>query len=404
MTNRTENLNIPFFLSQVRWLLLANSGGLIGHPEENITGSRLPSKGQVLRKFYFHHGLEKKTKAEAAKETVEEVLGIWEKAGLPTSTLRYNKAKCSKMPLRRHTNEEDRAFLISQSESIDFLHDRTGHCVSEAPEKKWKREEAEVKRKQAAEMEKKIASSSVPSSQVASSSSSSHEKTDGSDVEFKCLSPPKRRAGKKSDMILSKEVTTKLDRFKVSDPAAMAVVVGAVAKATGQNIDNITLSTSFIAAAIGERTERKWPLQRRSNSQRDALCYFTVMPCSCLTSLGDVNAWVERLAIHVTGGDKEYLLEVAKIPQGTGHHMAEAVLKAVSDAGLEARIQGIVFDTTASNTGPNGGACIKIQEGLGRNLLWFACRHHILEVILGDVFKHCYGPSGGPNVPLFVRF
>ncbi|KAG0713946.1 hypothetical protein GWK47_015090 [Chionoecetes opilio] len=84
--------------------------------------------------------------------------------------------------------------------------------------------------------------------------------------------------------------------------------------------------------------------------------------------------------------------------------MAEAVLKAVSDAGLEACIQGIVFDTTASNTGPNGGACIKIQEGLGRNLLWFACRHHILEVILGDVFKHCYGPSGGPNVPLFVRF
>ncbi|KAG0711830.1 hypothetical protein GWK47_019770 [Chionoecetes opilio] len=70
---------------------------LIGHSEENMTGSRLLSQGQVLRKFYFHHDLEKKTKAKAAKETVEEVLGIWEKAGVPTSTLRYNKAKLLKL-------------------------------------------------------------------------------------------------------------------------------------------------------------------------------------------------------------------------------------------------------------------------------------------------------------------
>ncbi|KAG0718320.1 hypothetical protein GWK47_052613 [Chionoecetes opilio] len=169
-------------------------------------------------------------------------------------------------------------------------------------------------------------------------------------------------------MILSKEVTTKVDRFKVSDPAAMAVV-GAVAKATGQNIDNITLSTSFIRR------------HRRKNRKEVATAEKIELPERCLVllhcdamQLPDIagrRKRVEGLAIHVTGGDKEYLLEVAKIPQGTGHHMAEAVLKTVSDAGLEARIQGIVFDTTASNTGPNGGACIKIQEGLGRNLLGF---------------------------------
>ncbi|KAG0723660.1 hypothetical protein GWK47_042262 [Chionoecetes opilio] len=136
-------------------------------------------------------------------------------------------------------------------------------------------------------------------------------------------------------MILSKEVTTKLDRFKVSDPAAMAVV-GAVAKATGQNIDNITLSTSFIHR------------HRRKNRKEVATAEKIELPERCLVllhcdamQLPDIagrRKRVERLAIHVTGGDKEYLLEVAKIPQGTGHHMAEAVLKAVSDAGLEARI------------------------------------------------------------------
>ncbi|KAG0715495.1 hypothetical protein GWK47_011807 [Chionoecetes opilio] len=69
MTNRTENLNIPIFPFTGAMASTRKQWWLIGHPKENITGSRLPSKGQVLRKFYFHHGLEKKTKAEAAKET-----------------------------------------------------------------------------------------------------------------------------------------------------------------------------------------------------------------------------------------------------------------------------------------------------------------------------------------------
>ncbi|KAG0719031.1 hypothetical protein GWK47_051321 [Chionoecetes opilio] len=63
---------------------------LIGHPECQITRARLPSKGQVLRKFYFHHGIEK-TKPVAAKVVIEAVLLIWGRAGIPTSTLRTAK-------------------------------------------------------------------------------------------------------------------------------------------------------------------------------------------------------------------------------------------------------------------------------------------------------------------------
>ncbi|KAG0726610.1 hypothetical protein GWK47_036181 [Chionoecetes opilio] len=180
-------------------------------PEENITGSRLPSKGQVLRKFYFHHGLEKKNKGGGCEGDRGGSPRDLEEAGLPTSTLRYNKAKLLKLveayeglqkhkkrasetarmkedifqgdrddlfdvahrdALEKTTNEEDRAFLISQSEDRSTS-SMTGLDTVSArlQEKKRKREEAEVKRKQAAEMEKKIASSSVPSSQVASSSS-----------------------------------------------------------------------------------------------------------------------------------------------------------------------------------------------------------------------------------------
>ncbi|MPC56157.1 hypothetical protein E2C01_050110 [Portunus trituberculatus] len=42
--------------------------------------------------------------------------------------------------------------------------------------------------------------------------------------------------------------------------------------------------------------------------------------------------------------DKEYFLKVTKIPKSIGHHMAEAVFKVVSDAGLEACIQGIMLE------------------------------------------------------------
>ncbi|KAG0721537.1 hypothetical protein GWK47_046268 [Chionoecetes opilio] len=66
---------------------------LIGPPECEITRARLLSKGQVLPKFYFHHGIEKETKPVAAKEVIEAVLLIWGRARIPTSALRTAKEK-----------------------------------------------------------------------------------------------------------------------------------------------------------------------------------------------------------------------------------------------------------------------------------------------------------------------
>ena len=71
---------------------------------------------------------------------------------------------------------------------------------------------------------------------------------------------------------------------------------------------------------------------------------------------------------------------------------------------LEGDIIGMCFDTTASNTGGDKGTCKLLQDHLGRNLLYFACRHHVHEVIIGAVFKALFGPSTGPNILLFERF
>lgn len=68
------------------------------------------------------------------------------------------------------------------------------------------------------------------------------------------------------------------------------------------------------------------------------------------------------------------------------------------------QVVGISFDTTSANTGRLNGACVLIEQKLGKDLLWLACRHHVLEVVCGDVFKKLFGPTSGPNVSLFRRF
>ncbi|KAG0712096.1 hypothetical protein GWK47_019195 [Chionoecetes opilio] len=40
---------------------------------------------------------------------------------------------------------------------------------------------------------------------------------------------------------------------------------------------------------------------------------------------------------------------------------------------------------------------------MGRPMLWLACRHHILKVVLKDVFVRCLGPSSS-DILLFKRF
>ena len=62
------------------------------------------------------------------------------------------------------------------------------------------------------------------------------------------------------------------------------------------------------------------------------------------------------------------------------------------------------FDTTASNMGKFTGACKLLEESLGQNLLWLACRYHMLEVLLSYVFIVCFGSSSGPEILIFKRF
>ena len=63
-----------------------------------------------------------------------------------------------------------------------------------------------------------------------------------------------------------------------------------------------------------------------------------------------------------------------------------------------------VFDTTSSNIGLDLGTCTLIEIALKRELIWIACRHHVFEVMLSDVFSATVEPTSGPDINIFKRF
>ena len=65
----------------------------------------------------------------------------------------------------------------------------------------------------------------------------------------------------------------------------------------------------------------------------------------------------------------------------------------------------MVFDTTISNTGAVYAGCISIQVAVERDLLWFACHHHVGEVFLTHMWKDLkVETSKSPDVKIFARF
>ncbi|KAG0728473.1 hypothetical protein GWK47_032385 [Chionoecetes opilio] len=57
---------------------------LLGHSVPTITGAKLPSRGDVLRQFFYAHKEEKKTVQQSAAEAAKDVLDFWTRARIPT--------------------------------------------------------------------------------------------------------------------------------------------------------------------------------------------------------------------------------------------------------------------------------------------------------------------------------
>ena len=60
-------------------------------------------------------------------------------------------------------------------------------------------------------------------------------------------------------------------------------------------------------------------------------------------------------------------------------------------------------EATASNSGLGKGAFIRIEKALGRPLLYFACRHHLLELIPKRLFEKLVEKSSCPDLGTLIK-
>ncbi|QQP38280.1 Uncharacterized protein FKW44_018816 [Caligus rogercresseyi] len=197
------------------------------------------------------------------------------------------------------------------------------------------------------------------------------------------------------------EVTpTKNMRTNITDRDAV-FVLSAAAHSLGHDVTKMNINRSTIQRQRQKhRANVCVELKEELSGDSTLIVHWDGKLMQDLTS----KAKIDRLPILVSGNGAVQLLNVPKLSHGTGYEMAKEVVKALEDWGLSERIGGMSFDTTSSNTGRINGACVLIEQQLKKDLLYFACRHHIHELLLGEVFRMVMGPMSGPNVSIFKRF
>ena len=420
---------------------------LLGDSVTELTGSKLPSLRMALG-FFLHQHLElKETIRKSSDVTITEVAQFWRKARIPMRDhqncqtkleqtfkdwrlLKKNKARISPTQLAREsafvsrlddlfdvahadalTNTsvllEDKDFLLAQREKGRRGSMAGVDVVLAAREKRASQREEKLlaRRQRAAHMKDLAASTSeLYSPCMGTSSAEDDEKMEtlgypseggSGDTTFQTL---KIKRGRKT--VMTPELAAALDRTKVSDRKAV-FVLAETAKSLGQNIDELAISRDSI-----RRRRMEQRVQRTANIQAEFQGNVPLVVHWDGKLIPDLigKDKVDRLPVLVSGSGVSKLLAVAKLQSGTGQAQAVGVFEAIEHWGLADRIRAMCFDTTSSNTGRIAGACVLLEQKLEKKLLSLACRHHIMELIIGAVFQVCMGSTSSPEIPLFKRF
>ena len=417
---------------------------LIGPVNETIEQrTKLPTLRETLSVFFYYHKDQKENLKDSARLTVTEVIEFWQRAGIPTSRSYYvekrllkvhNEWQTLKKAINRRTekqvaNEEDfneklsKIFDIAHenaeeltplAEDRDFLNEqregRTSYMTgldkswAEKQERQAKKKESLQRYHQKAQLEQEALTASTSSmAAVETSGNSTNDESQDSEVDLDLEHRKRKRSTKstKRKSLLSEDVAAALDRSKVTDRQAVHLLA-ATAHSLGHDVNDITISRSSVQRArSANRVKTAETIKASFSPQGPLTVHWDGKLLPDLTG----QEKVDRLPVIVTGVDIDQLLGVPKLKSGTGQAQADAVVACLEDWNVSTNVKGLCFDTTASNTGRINGACILIEWALGRSLLHFACRHHVLEIILEKVFTALHiSPSSGPDIAIFKRF
>lgn len=208
------------------------------------------------------------------------------------------------------------------------------------------------------------------------------------------------------DILKSPKLVSLATRIKLS-PTEQAAYTKAIIQECGGDPSKIAASYSTadrsrrqVGGEIAKSIREQWYPPEYISLHWDS---------KLLHTLEDKNVNEERLTVAVGDVNEIKLLGVPSYQPGTGRHCGEIITEKSMELlnlwNCADAVVNMVFDTTASNTGHVSAACVTLQKATGRALLWSACRHHVGEVILTQVFTDLkIEASKSPEIALFSRF
>ena len=418
---------------------------LIGQPIEALKTSVLPSKREAMSLFMNYKTNCKQTVREALTSTAKDVMQVWEQARIPTKLKKHvieklnsiynewlklkknkeNKKKQSQNLLNKQKkwdhdldklfdiahadalylmdNEEDKKFLMLQRQpkregkmaGVDKKYAQLQKAASENEKK------LEIKRKrQMSDFENTVELTDSGSSSITSAENSSQDEDEEYTIDPSKPSTSRISSARKKVKLMDDRLLASLDVAKVSDRSASLIMIPTV-KNLGHDPDEFNVSYSSIRRAR-QKFRKDISEALKAELKNDVL--LTIHWNGKLLEDISGEEVVDRLPVLVSGNGVDQLLGVPKLSSGTGENTSTAVFKLVLDCGLLNQVKCMCFDTTASNTGRKNGACVSLEHKMDKDMLWLACRHHILEIVLESVVSTSLPASSGPNIQIFKRF
>jgi hypothetical protein len=411
---------------------------LLGSSITDLLGAKLPSNRQVFGLLLHLHLIEKLSIRNAARQVIRDVLQYWDRARIPTRDEQHCISKLEEIHnrwtvLKKHKNrktllhrQQETDFIDNLEDLFDVAHANALNMITIPADRDFltaQRQKGRVgvmgpvdralaarerRAKEAADREQKKrlkAKTQVEQMAIAiiSFSTSEDDTDDESSEDALEGSPaPKRscRLRRATKNIMTPGLAAALDRTGISSRQATFVLAEA-AKSLGHDVADVNINRMSV------HRQRK---QQRVQFVKDFKNKFPVDVTVVIHWDGKLmedltsNQHIDRLPVIATGEGISQLLGVPKIASGTGEAQAVAVKRLLDEWNLSDRVGALCFDTTASNTGKKVGACVLLEKKLQRNVLHLACRHHIIELLMGSAFEQTVGGSSGPAIQLFKRF
>ena len=110
-----------------------------------------------------------------------------------------------------------------------------------------------------------------------------------------------------------------------------------------------------------------------------------------------ISGDAEKLGILVAGSSEcveGKLLGISQISDGTGQTQACTSDKLATEWNVKSSINGLVFDTTASNSGWKNGACVKLKDIFQKKNSSIL---HAITTYISEFFELCGGSFSGKH-------